>query len=487
MSHKLDYIHEQLQLLEKDMEDSLTLKSHSWQFLEKEQKESAQNLIRYLTLRNKDIRVLQDKLHEKGLSSLASSESHILRQIQNIRKWLGHVYHEDQLDPYTHSSGREKLISRSNKLFGKKPEKGIPHLMVTFDSEFSSDLEKVKSLLQKGMDVARINCAHDNPEVWKEMIHKIRKACQETGLDCKVYMDLAGPKIRTKLLGKGSVKGKTKIQEGDLIWMTEAQKHVDKKGIWISPGEKGVINSLLPGERVYIDDGMIRCVVENLEEHKVALRVERVSTKKNFIKNSKGINFPDSSLNVPSLTVYDKSCLAFICQHADLIGYSFVRTAQDIAELRKALLNISPTYPHIILKIETKEAVDKLPELLLEALKEPAAGIMIARGDLAVEIGFERLSEIQEEILWICEAAHLPVIWATQVLESLHKFGLATRSEITDAAHAGMAECIMINKGPYTEKVLEFLNDILKRRSSHRIKKRFIFRPLKIAERFFKS
>ena len=92
-----------------------------------------------------------------------------------------------------------------------------------------------------------------------------------------------------------------------------------------------------------------------------------------------------------------------------------------------------------------------------------AFGIMIARGDLAVEIGFERMSEIQEEILWICEAAHVPVVWATQVLETLNKSGMATRSEITDAAHAAMAECIMINKGDHTIEVIETLRDILQR------------------------
>lgn len=484
MSITLSHIHEQLQLLENHLEEILELKKDKWQFLPREQKVSAQNLIRYLALRNQDIRELQDKLHEHGLSSLASSESNVLRQIQNIRQRLGHVYPDDQIDTFTHSSGREKLILRSKKLFGKKPEKGVPHLMVTFDKEFISDLEKVKILLQSGMDVVRINCAHDCPEVWEKMIQQIRKASKETGKDCRIYMDLAGPKIRTKLLAKGSDKGKAKIQEGDLIWMTESEKHVDKKGIWVSPGQDGITNSLTLGDRVYIDDGMIRCVVENVEKNKVGLRVQRVSTKKNYIKNGKGINFPDSRLSIPSLTDYDKSCLDFICQYADVMGYSFVRSAQDVAYLRTALLEVSATYPHIILKIETREAVENLPELLLELLKEPYAGVMIARGDLAVEIGFERLSEIQEEILWICEAAHLPVIWATQVLESLHKYGLATRSEITDATHGGMAECIMINKGPFTEKVLVFLKDILKRRSSHRIKKRFIFRPLKIAESF---
>jgi pyruvate kinase len=111
-------------------------------------------------------------------------------------------------------------------------------------------------------------------------------------------------------------------------------------------------------------------------------------------------------------------------------------------------------------------------------------GIMIARGDLAVEIGFERLSEIQDEILWICEAAHTPVIWATQVLETMHKHGLATRSEITDAVHAAEADCVMINKGGHTIEVLKTLHDILSRSRKNNFKNRRLFRKLSIAQRF---
>jgi pyruvate kinase len=117
-------------------------------------------------------------------------------------------------------------------------------------------------------------------------------------------------------------------------------------------------------------------------------------------------------------------------------------------------------------------------------MQQKAFGVMIARGDLAVEIGFERMGEIQEEILWICEAAHVPVVWATQVLETLNKSGMATRSEITDASHAAMAECVMINKGDHTIEVIETLRDILHRTGGHHIKKRFIFRSLSIAQRF---
>jgi pyruvate kinase len=113
-----------------------------------------------------------------------------------------------------------------------------------------------------------------------------------------------------------------------------------------------------------------------------------------------------------------------------------------------------------------------------------AVGVMIARGDLAVECGYKRLAEVQEEILWICEAAHVPVIWATQVLETLSKKGIPSRSEITDAAMGERAECVMLNKGPYVVSAVKTLDDILKRMQTHQEKKRSILRRLRVASSF---
>lgn len=236
------------------------------------------------------------------------------------------------------------------------------------------------------------------------------------------------------------------------------------------------------GERVYFDDGMVRGLVEKVSKKYAAVRITRVSSQKKLIKNGKGLNFPDSDLKIPSLTKHDISCLPFICDHAHMIGYSFARYADDITYLQRLLWDTAEKIPDLIIKIETPQAVQHLPELLMEGMKSQNVGVMIARGDLAVEIGFERMSEIQEEILWICDAAHIPVIWATQVLESLNKSGIATRSEITDVTHAAQAECIMLNKGGHTIEVLETLKDILLRHSEHRNKKRYIFRPLNIAK-----
>jgi pyruvate kinase len=138
----------------------------------------------------------------------------------------------------------------------------------------------------------------------------------------------------------------------------------------------------------------------------------------------------------------------------------------------------------LILKIETRKAFDNLPKLILAAMHTRSIGIMIARGDLAVECGYQRLAEVQEEVLWICEAAHVPVIWATQVLESLAKKGIPSRSEITDAAMGERAECVMLNKGPYAVTTVRVLADILKRMQAHQEKKRSMLRELNLAASF---
>lgn len=480
----LDYIKAQIMHLESSMNEFVDSKASLLKALHEEQVVSARNLLSYLALRNQDIRELQDLLHIYGLSSLASSEGHVLRQVQAIRERLGHIYQKEELDHCTFAFSKLKMGEKSRLLFGQKAEANMPYLMVTFDAEFADDYAKVKSLLQNGMNVARINCAHDDEDTWSRMINQVRIASEQTGTPCKIYMDLAGPKIRTQILGKGRDKGKVKIREGQLIWMIEDDLDVDKSETVISPNESGIIQQLRKGDRVFIDDGAIRCIVEKVKKEKIGLRIVRISSKKDLLKEGKGINFPDSFLQVPSLTDFDRACLPFICENADLVGYSFVKTAGDIAVLRQALQEKSESYPQLIIKIETLEAVENLPSLLLEGMKEQAFGVMIARGDLAVEIGFERLGEIQEEILWICESGHVPVVWATQVLETLHKSGMATRSEITDAGHAAMAECVMINKGDYTIEVMETLRDVIHRTSTHRVKKRFTLRPLKIAQKF---
>ena len=141
----------------------------------------------------------------------------------------------------------------------------------------------------------------------------------------------------------------------------------------------------------------------------------------------------------------------------------------------------------MVAKIENKEAVDNLPEIIVQAASKQPLGIMIARGDLAVEVGYRRLAELQEEIMWICEAAHVPVIWATQVLENLVKKGLPSRAEITDAAMGERAECVMLNKGPYIVEAVTALTNILLRMEQHQHKKTSQLRALHISQHMFEN
>jgi pyruvate kinase len=454
--------------------------------LHPDQKLSAINLIQYLTLRNEDVRILQDRLHVAGLSSLTNSESHILRQIQAILERLGKNFGLEDISPCDYFKGRDLINSRSMQLFGTKKDPTIPYLMVTFDTTFVDNYQLVQNLLEGGMNVARINCAHDNMEIWKNMIDLVRNASAATGIDCKIYMDIAGPKLRTSILSKGKLINKVTLFLGQEILLAENSSDYDPVGTVIGCDEPGVVNQLKAGERILFDDGLIEAKVLSVGNGTAVLKILRISRRKPQLKSFKGMNFPDSRLSLASLTEDDRLVLPFICEHADLAGYSFIRQASDLNLLHQELAKYDKK-PKIILKIETSDAVKNFPALLMKGMTQEVFGVMIARGDLAVEIGFERLSEIQEEILWISEAGHVPVIWATQVLETLNKSGIATRSEITDATYAAQSECVLINKGNYVINVLKSLTDILRRSGGHHVKKRYTFRPMQIASNYLKS
>lgn len=194
--------------------------------------------------------------------------------------------------------------------------------------------------------------------------------------------------------------------------------------------------------------------------------------------SEKGLNFPDTELDLPALTEKDLHDLDFIVEHADFIGYSFVQSAGDIEQLSKALKKRKATKLGIVAKIETKKGLQNLPEIIVRGAGNHAFGVMIARGDLAIETGYEQLAETQEEIMWLCESAHIPVIWATQVLEGLVKQNVLTRAEMTDAAMAVRAECIMLNKGPFVLDAIDVLDHVVARMQSHQRKKNSLMRTL---------
>jgi len=186
-----------------------------------EQKQSITNLIHYLALRREDLRPLQDHLHDAGLSSLASAESHILRQVQAVLQRLGVEFLKKDISMEDATVGANLLYQRAMTLFGPKKVQSIPHLMVTFESGMASDYMAVKALLKAGMNIARINSAHDSPEEWKNMISNVHKAAQATGCPCKIYLDLSGHKIRTMLLGKGKKKERLKLKEQTQFFLAE--------------------------------------------------------------------------------------------------------------------------------------------------------------------------------------------------------------------------------------------------------------------------
>jgi pyruvate kinase len=159
-----------------------------------------------------------------------------------------------------------------------------------------------------------------------------------------------------------------------------------------------------------------------------------------------------------------------------------VQRPEDIERLLAEIKRLNASRLGLVLKIETQAAFNRLPTLLLTSMRHPPVAVMVARGDLGVEVGFERLSEVQEEILWLCEAAHVPVIWATQVLESLAKGGMPSRAEVTDAAMGSRAECVMLNKGPYIRETLRFLIDVLGRMEAHQYKKSSRLRKLRVSD-----
>jgi len=257
----------------------------------------------------------------------------------------------------------------------------------------------------------------------------------------------------------------------------------DERGKLVEPAAipctlPDVFADVHPGERILFDDGKVGGVIRAVSSGE--LRVEVTETREGGEKllPDKGINLPDSKMHSPGLTEKDIEDLAFVAGRADLVGLSFVRRDSDIRALQDQLRKLGAGHLGIVLKIETRGAFEHLPDLVLTAMSSPCVGVMIARGDLAVECGFERLAEVQEEILWLCEAAHMPVIWATQVLETLAKKGVRSRAEITDAAMGERAECVMLNKGPHILEAIRTLDDILRRMQAHQSKKRSMLRKL---------
>ena len=458
---------------------------------------SAWNLAFYLSLRCHDLRKLQKTLLPLGLSSLGRSEARAIANLDAVMASLGRICGKPAEELVDYPSRKmffygDKLLDHNTKLIFGGQKSYRTHIMVTMPSEAAYDYKLARDLVRAGMDCARINCAHDDRDTWERMLHHIRHAEKETGNHCKIYMDLAGPKVRiSAILIKGA---EPRILAGDTLFMVSGpiSEYPDsyEGAVVIACSIPEIFRELKAGDPVLIDEGKIRARVAELTPQGAYLRVTYTKPKGERLKSQKSLNFPQTPLNISPLTPKDLEDLDFVAANADSIGYSFVKRAADIKLLQdelKARRGKDARKIALIAKVETKDSVTNLPEIIVQAASQQPLGIMIARGDLAVEVGYRRLSELQEEILWICEAAHVPVIWATQVLENMVKTGIPSRAEITDAAMSERAECVMLNKGPYIVQAVSSLADILNRMKQHQHKKAPQLKSLNIAINTFED
>ena len=315
----------------------------------------------------------------------------------------------------------------------------------------------------------------------EEMAANVRAASEQLGRPLAVMMDIAGPKIRTETVA--APQARPRLMPGDALRLVASgplEPREDTPYV-ASVSLPEMVDRLAPGERFSYNDGKLEGVVESVADGSAVVRVTRTRAGGARLKAQKGINLPDTVLGLSPLTAKDEADLATILDCADMIGYSFVSRPDDLDLLEDAIARHMPRgrVPGLVAKIERPEAVTNLPALIARAHGRRPIGIMIARGDLAAEIGFERLAEMQEEILWICEAASVPVIWATQVLEDLVDSGIPSRSEMTDAAMAARAECVMLNKGPAVGHAIALLDRLLARMDAHLFKKTPMLRALR--------
>jgi pyruvate kinase len=449
---------------------------------------SALNLAAYLALRRRDLRPMQDELAVWGLSSLGRSESHVLANLDAVLNSLAALTRArgSQIPARPRRQkfqlGAKLLARNTRQLFGPSSARGGTSVMVTLPDKATENGALVRELVAEGMSCARINCAHGTHKDWLATIRGVRAAEKRLGRECRVLMDLCGPRVRTvSVLSRGG----RELVPGDrlLLRATAPDAGVLSPPFQIECTPASVLTHVEIGSRVLIDEGKIEAAVERIAADGVVAEVIRTPPGGAQLKPEKGLNFPGTDLQLPALTEKDRADLDTIVAHADLVGYSFVQDESDIEslwrELKPRLKHLGRPVPGLILKIETEKAVRNLPELIVTAAGYGPVGVMIARGDLAVEVGFHRLAELQEELLWLAEAAHTPVIWATQVLEHLVKKGTPSRAEISDIVLAQRAECVMLNKGEYLVEALRMANDVFHRMGDHQHKKTARLRALR--------
>lgn len=428
---------------------------------------SRDNLNAYLKLKSQKTNFSHVDFLQAGIPPLHDIHPHIRYSIQ---KMLNHFTLTDEnpsclLNPIYATQIRRQ---RSLELFGS----ANPSIMVTLNSTMIDHPEMISQLLINGMKIARINCAHDSPDTWRNLVKIIKNAEKKLGVTCKIHMELAGPKIRVnKILYscediKKGERPNFKIFPGDAVYII---KHITSADLFsqkdkvFSVSLARALTNVREEDRIYINDGKVIGKVCRVTDDFIKIIIMKTVKDKSKIREQDGINLPDSFVHfiMPAVTDEDLAVLPDVHELSDSIGLSYVHHPRDLEKLYLHLKRLSPKKLGIIAKIETKEAVQNLTKIVREGLNFDKFGIMIARGDLAVELGFTELAAVQEEILSLCQASHIPVIWATGVLESLTKKGIPLRSELTDAYMGIRADCIMLNKGDYILDSIKMIQDLI--------------------------
>jgi len=316
----------------------------------------------------------------------------------------------------------------------------------------TSSEEMLEKIILAGVDVCRLNFSHGAYELHQEVIDRVRNINNRLGCNVALLQDLQGPKLRI-----GKVEGEFHLVEGDHVLVTTEEQMSTKDVLFVS--YKRLIQDCNPGERILLNDGKVSLVFTE-KVNDTTLKAEVIAGGP--LSSNKGFNLPDSSLTVPSLTKKDLADLEYgLSQEVDWVALSFVRTADDIVELKR-LIAEKGTHTKVIAKIEKPEAVKNIDEII-----KVSDGIMVARGDLGVEVPLQRVPLIQKTIVEKCLAAAKPCIIATQMMETMILDSMPTRAEINDVANAVLdgADALMLSAetsvGKYPLRVIEVMSSII--------------------------
>ncbi|MFC0333226.1 pyruvate kinase [Paenibacillus sepulcri] len=286
----------------------------------------------------------------------------------------------------------------------------------------SESLENTKKLINAGMNVARLNFSHGDFEEHGNRIKNIRQACQELGATVAILLDTKGPEIRLGKLKEEPIE----LNQDDTITLTTEEILGDRNRIPVTYAD--LPSDVHIGSTILIDDGLIGLTVEGVHGTEIQCRVVNSGS----IKSKKGVNVPGVHISLPGITEKDANDIIFgIEQNVDFIAASFVRKASDVLEIRELLERHNASHIQIISKIENQQGVDNLDEIL-----EVSDGLMVARGDLGVEIPAEEVPLVQKDMIFKCNRAGKPVITATQMLDSMQRNPRPTRAEASDVANA---------------------------------------------------